>query len=122
MTNDEIKRLLDDKGIAYPKSAKKSELEGLLTSCEGDAPAGLDGEADGNAADRTEADSFFVEVTTPLLNVRRAPDLSSEVDRTVGKGEKLEAVETASGWIELSDGCFVMEAFVERYGIGHPVE
>ena len=117
MTNDEIKRILDDKGIAYPKNAKKNELEKLL----GGAPD-QDGEAAGTEAvdddgvDGREgaAEPYEVRVTAALLNVRCEPSLSAEVARTARKGETLEAVGAEDGWVELSDGCYVMERFAER--------
>lgn len=95
MTKDEIKRELDGLGIGYPKDAKVADLKRLLESVGSEEP-------------------FEVRVTAPLLNVRRLPDTGGGIDRTVRAGEMLEAVRTGCGWVELADGCFVLEAFVER--------
>lgn len=52
-----------------------------------------------------------IKINVCLLNVRKNPNILSEVVRVVERNEILEASEIKNGWVKINDG-YVMAEFV----------
>lgn len=113
MTNEEMKSMLDDLGVAYPKDAKHAELEAL---CAASSPS--EGGAAADVATQPQElpegpEAPVLQVACGRLNLRDEP--GGAIVGEARRGSRVDALEERDGWIlvHMTDDVWVRSEFLE---------